>query len=173
MFTCFWSWSALDMQTGLIRCGLVPSVAWSGALPAIPPAPKTWQIFHEVVLRVFEIRGLQFMYPELATHRAIFKNHGASKIVYNINKDDESWIHGYDPETKQQSTVRVFQDEPNPTKVIRVKSTLKTILHNDDASCHTSAQTTRFLEDQKIKLTGHPPYSSDLAPNDFYLFPSV
>ncbi|GBP58842.1 Histone-lysine N-methyltransferase SETMAR [Eumeta japonica] len=47
------------------------------------------------------------------------------------------------------------------------------ILHHDDASCHTSAETTRFLEGQKIKLTGHPPYSFNLAPNDFYLFPSV
>ncbi|GBP09947.1 hypothetical protein EVAR_92481_1 [Eumeta japonica] len=25
----------------------------------------------------------------------------------------------------------------------------------------------------KIELTGHPPHSSDLAPNDFYLFTSV
>ncbi|GBP30205.1 hypothetical protein EVAR_94513_1 [Eumeta japonica] len=38
-------------------------------------------------------------------------------------------------------------------------------------SCHTSAETTLFLEGQKIKLTSHPPYSPDLAPNDFYLFP--
>ncbi|GBP26147.1 hypothetical protein EVAR_74909_1 [Eumeta japonica] len=42
--------------------------------------------------------------------------------------------------------------------------------------CHTSAETARFLEGQKIELTGHPPYSpdlADLAPNDFYWFPSV
>ncbi|GBP50618.1 Histone-lysine N-methyltransferase SETMAR [Eumeta japonica] len=43
------------------------------------------------------------------------------------------------------------------------------ILHYNNASCHTSAETTRFLDE----LTGHPPYSPDLAPNDFYLFPSV
>ncbi|GBP82492.1 hypothetical protein EVAR_58538_1 [Eumeta japonica] len=36
----------------------------------------------------------------------------------------------------------------------------------------TSAETTRFLEGQMIELTGHPPYSPDLAPNDFYLFPN-
>ncbi|GBP06009.1 Histone-lysine N-methyltransferase SETMAR [Eumeta japonica] len=47
------------------------------------------------------------------------------------------------------------------------------ILHHDNASCHTSTETTRFLEGQKIKLTGHPPYGPDLAPNDFYLLPSV
>ncbi|GBP23539.1 hypothetical protein EVAR_12821_1 [Eumeta japonica] len=66
---------------------------------------------------------------------------------------DESWIYAYNPETKQQSTVWVFQDELNPTKVIRDKSTLKPA----------------FL----IESTGHPPYSPDLAPNDLYLLPGV
>ncbi|GBP51339.1 Mariner Mos1 transposase [Eumeta japonica] len=47
------------------------------------------------------------------------------------------------------------------------------ILNHDNASCNTSAETTRFLEGHKIELTGHPAYSLDLAPIDFYLFPSV
>ena len=41
---------------------------------------------------------------------------GASKHVYDIVTGDESWIYEYEPENKQQSTVWVFQDEPNPTK---------------------------------------------------------
>ncbi|GBP08581.1 hypothetical protein EVAR_72325_1, partial [Eumeta japonica] len=36
-----------------------------------------------------------------------------------------------------------------------------------------SAETIRFSEGQKIELTSYPPYNPDLAPNDFYLFPSV
>lgn len=149
-------------------------------------------------------------------------NRGDSKAVYNIYTGDESWIYAYDPETKQQSTVWVFQNEPNPTKVTRAKSTLKQmvacffginghvatvplenrktvnsdwytticlpevfeqirktnqrrriILHHDNASCHTSRETTLFLEGQNVELTGHPPYSPDLAPNDFYLFPNI
>ncbi|GBP48822.1 hypothetical protein EVAR_8430_1 [Eumeta japonica] len=48
------------------------------------------------------------------------KQSWASKAVYfNVYTGDESWIYVYDPETKQQLTVWVFQDEPNPTKVIR------------------------------------------------------
>ncbi|GBP35415.1 hypothetical protein EVAR_94866_1 [Eumeta japonica] len=50
---------------------------------------------------------------------------------------------------------------------------IKKSVHHDNASCHTSAETTRFLEGQKIELTGHPPFSPDLVPNDLYLFPSV
>ncbi|GBP97398.1 Mariner Mos1 transposase [Eumeta japonica] len=56
-----------------------------------------------------------------------------------------------------------------------MKNTLhcRIILHHDNANRHTSPEAIRFLEGQKIQLTGHPPYSSDLSPNDFYLFPSV
>lgn len=149
-------------------------------------------------------------------------NRGASKDVYKIVTGDESWIYAYEPETKQQSTVWVFQNEQNPTKVIRARSTSKQmiacffgitghvatvpleerrtvnsewytticlpkvfseirktntrrriILHHDNASSHTSHQTSDFLSTQHIELMGHPPYSPDLAPNDFFLFPSV
>lgn len=46
-------------------------------------------------------------------------NRGDSKAVFNIYRGDESWIYAYDPETKQQLTVWVFQNEPNVTKVTR------------------------------------------------------
>lgn len=146
----------------------------------------------------------------------------ASKHVYDIVTGDESWIYAYEPESKQQSTVWVFQDEPNPTKVVRARSTSKQMiacffgktghvatvpleqrrtvnsewytticlpvvfqeirktnrrrritLHHDNASSHTSAQTTAFLSTQNIDLMSHPPYSPDLSPNDFFLFPYV
>ena len=43
------------------------------------------------------------------------------------------------------------------------------VLH-DNASSNTSAQTSLFLTGQNVELMGHPPYSPDLAPNDFFLF---
>lgn len=147
---------------------------------------------------------------------------GASKDVYKIVTGDESWIYAYEPETKQQSTVWVFEDEPNPTKVVRARSTSKQmvacffgktghvatvpleqrrtvnsewytticlpevfgeirkankrrriIVHHDNASSHTSAQTSAFLTGQNVELMSHPPYSPDLAPNDFFLFPHI
>ncbi|GBP47545.1 hypothetical protein EVAR_40101_1 [Eumeta japonica] len=42
-----------------------------------------------------------------------------------LQKRDESWIYAYDRETKQQSTLWMSHDEPNPTKLIRSESTLK------------------------------------------------
>ena len=53
---------------------------------------------------------------------------GASQHVYGILTGDESWIYAYEPESRQQSTVRVFQDEPNPTKVARARGTSKRII---------------------------------------------
>lgn len=47
------------------------------------------------------------------------------------------------------------------------------ILHHDNASSHTSRQTQDYLSSQTIELMGHPPYSPDLAPNDFFLFPQI
>ena len=40
---------------------------------------------------------------------------GALKHVYDIVTGDESWIYTYEPESNQQSTVWVFEDEPNAT----------------------------------------------------------
>jgi [histone H3]-lysine36 N-dimethyltransferase SETMAR len=47
------------------------------------------------------------------------------------------------------------------------------ILHHDYASSHTSAQTDVYLSTQHIELMGHPPYSPDLALDDFFLFPHI
>ena len=45
------------------------------------------------------------------------------------------------------------------------------IIHHDNASSHTSAPTLAFFED--IDLLAHPPYSPDLAPCDYFLFPRL
>lgn len=58
-------------------------------------------------------------------------------------------------------------------KIRKINKRRKIILHHDNASCHTSAQTTAYLNIENVELMGHPPYSPDLAPNDFFLFPTV
>lgn len=47
------------------------------------------------------------------------------------------------------------------------------ILHYDNASSHTAGGTQKFITDNKITLMQHPPYSPDLAPCDFWLFPKL
>lgn len=150
---------------------------------------------------------------------------GSSRRVYDIITGDESWIYQYDPETKRQSTVWVFQNEATPTKVKRSRSAGKILiasyfsltgflvsiplrdqrsinaewyttkclpevfsvvsnkrpntglrgllLHHDNAPAHTALKTRDFLDSTPVKLLGHPPYSPDLAPCDFFLFPKI
>ena len=50
------------------------------------------------------------------------------KVRYKIVTVDESWICAYEPETKLQSTVWVFEPGPNPTKVVCERITLKQML---------------------------------------------
>ncbi|XP_031622994.1 histone-lysine N-methyltransferase SETMAR-like [Contarinia nasturtii] len=47
------------------------------------------------------------------------------------------------------------------------------ILHHDNAGSHTAKKTNDYLTAQSIDLLHHPPYSPDLAPCDFFLFPKV
>ena len=44
-------------------------------------------------------------------------------------------------------------------------------LHWDNAPVHSAAVVQQFLANQSIKTIAHPPYSPDLAPADFFLFP--
>jgi hypothetical protein len=44
------------------------------------------------------------------------------------------------------------------------------LLHRDNAPSHTSVLTQQFLAKNKIPVIPKPPYSSDLAPCDFFLF---
>ena len=47
------------------------------------------------------------------------------------------------------------------------------LLHQDNAPAHRANQTRQFLEEQGVQEVGHPPYSPDLAPCDFFVFPHV
>lgn len=47
------------------------------------------------------------------------------------------------------------------------------MLHHDNAAPHKSAIVTEYLQNERVKLLPHPPYSPDLAPCNFFLFPRI
>lgn len=47
------------------------------------------------------------------------------------------------------------------------------MLHHDGAPAHTSQLVQQFLTKYEIILVPHPPYSPDMAPCDFFLFPKL
>jgi len=47
------------------------------------------------------------------------------------------------------------------------------MLHHDNAPCHTAISVNQFLASKNIAVAPQPPYSPDLSPCDFFLFPRL
>jgi histone-lysine N-methyltransferase SETMAR len=47
------------------------------------------------------------------------------------------------------------------------------MFHWDNAQVHTAEKVQRFLAKKQIQVIPHPPYSPDLAPADYFLFPTL
>ncbi len=47
------------------------------------------------------------------------------------------------------------------------------LIHHDNASPHTAIPTLAFLGEHDMEMVAHPPYSPDLAPCNFFLFPRL
>ena len=47
------------------------------------------------------------------------------------------------------------------------------ILHQNNAPAHNASYVKQFLANKNNNVLEHPPYSPDLAPCDFYLFPKI
>ena len=66
------------------------------------------------------------------------------------------------------STLRALK-----ARLRRVRPNKDAILHHDNARPHTSHRTQQALQQMNLAQLPHPPYSPDLAPSDFFLFPQL
>ena len=148
-----------------------------------------------------------------------------SNFLNTVITGDESWVYGYDPETKAQSSQWRHPSSPRPKKARQVRSNVKVLLtvffdssgvlhheyapqgqtvtkeyyegvlcrlrnavrrkrpdlwaakswqlHHDNAPAHSSHLIQRFLVKHNIPLVRQAPYSPDMAPCDFWLFPKL
>ena len=55
----------------------------------------------------------------------------------------------------------------------RGKLRLKVLFHQDNAPVHKSGVAMAALNKAGFEIVHHPPYSPDLAPSNFYLFPNL
>jgi len=60
-------------------------------------------------------------------------------------------------------------------RVIRVRPSIADnwMLHHDNAPCHTAISVMEFLAKKGVPVVPQPPYSPELGPCDFYLFPKL
>lgn len=146
-------------------------------------------------------------------------------LLQRVITGDESWVYGYDVETKAQSSQWKLPHEPRPKKARQVRSNVKVLLtvffdcrgvvhyeflpqgrtvnkeyylqvmrnlreairqkrpdlwknknwllHHDNAPAHASLLVREFLAKNNTTILPQPPYSPDLAPCDFFLFPKL
>ena len=47
------------------------------------------------------------------------------------------------------------------------------MVHHDNVPCHTAVSINEFLAEKRIPVVTQPPYSPDLSPCDFLLFPRL
>ena len=47
------------------------------------------------------------------------------------------------------------------------------VLHHDNAPAHSALSIRQFLAERNVPTLEQPPYSPDLAPCDFFLFPKL
>jgi len=59
-------------------------------------------------------------------------------------------------------------------RVVRVRPSIADnwMLHHDNAPCHTKISVIEFLAKKGIPVVPQPPYSPDLSPCNFFLFPN-
>ena len=151
-------------------------------------------------------------------------NHEPESIK-TIITGDETWVDGYDLETKFQSSQWKHPESPRPKKTRQIRSNVKVMLtyffdsrgivhheyapegqttnkeyylqvlcrlreavrrkrpdmwaaknfqlHLNNALGHSAHVIQAFLAKNSMSLVRHAPYSSDLAPCDFWLFPKL
>ncbi|KAG5347428.1 SETMR methyltransferase, partial [Acromyrmex charruanus] len=90
---------------------------------------------------------------------------------------DETWIHYFTPETKEQSKQWISPREPAPKKAKTVKSVgkvmKKVLFHPNNARVYTCPAPMAKFNEFRYELLLHPAYSPDLAPCNYFLFPNL
>jgi len=69
--------------------------------------------------------------------------------------------------------VQVLESLRKSIRRFRGEISDKWFLHHDNAPSHTSNAVRELLAQNNITTLPHPPYSPDLAPCDFFLFPKL
>ena len=107
------------------------------------------------------------------------RSKSTTKVMYTVFFNSKG-VLAQIPCKKNQSVNSVFYTQKVLPEVIRSINVQRPatgtrgikILH-DNAPAHKSEMTKAFLKDNRLEVLGHPPYSPDLAPCDFFLFPRL
>lgn len=129
-----------------------------------------------------------FYSPESRTQRQQWVRKGEShalsvrpstfqpKVLYTIFINCEGIVAKVMSPPSTTVNAQFYRETVLPSVIagIRERHPTGTIhLHHDNAPPHRSSNVQLFLQEQHIDLVSHPPYSPDLSPCDFFLFPRL
>ncbi len=83
-------------------------------------------------------------------------------VLYQKNVDTAFYI-----ETLRKLRICIWKKRPE----LRVENLF--VLYHDNAPSHQADSMQKFLEKNNMRLMPHPPYSPDLLPCDFFIFPKL
>ncbi|PSN56149.1 hypothetical protein C0J52_03342, partial [Blattella germanica] len=104
-------------------------------------------------------------YDASRTHLERYRREGEG-FLRRIITIDETWARAYEPQLKRQS------NEWSPRKVT-VRNTTTNVKAMDNARAHEAVAVTDLLLRWGWEVLYHPPYSPDLSPCDYDLFPKM
>ena len=129
--------------------------------------------------------------PETKMQSSIWKHSGspppkkalvrrsAGKVMHMVFLDRDGLVYDHEvpPHTTVTSAYYSQVLKVDLKRHIRAKRPEKVqngwLLHHDNAPAHTAHLTVQTLNELDVEVLAHPPYSPDLAPCDFWLFPTL
>jgi histone-lysine N-methyltransferase SETMAR len=99
-----------------------------------------------------------------------------SKVLYTIFFTSEGVVAKVMSPPTSTITAAYYKETVLPTVLAGLREKQpsgKIHLHHDNAPAHRSSLVQLYLQEQEVDLVPHPPYSPDLAPCDFFLFPRL
>ena len=93
-------------------------------------------------------------------------------------------VRGYDSSKKAERRVKTTVTGQSYEDVLRTKflpalrekrpkKAAAVLFHHDNAPPHQAARVHQLFDDNNFEVVPHAPYSLDLAPSDFWLFPTL
>lgn len=143
---------------------------------SIVTGDETWLYYYDVPTKS---QSKVWMFEDEDNPVTVRKSRSVKKRMVAVFFSARGIVERVVLETQKTVTGSWYTEECLPKvmqalKKIRPNSRMDTwFFHHDNAPAHRSKVCTEYLACTGIKLMEHPPYSPDLAPCDFALFPYV
>lgn len=137
---------------------------------------ETWLYYYDVPTKA---QNKVWVFDDDDTPVIVRKSRSVKKKMIAVFFKSSGILERVVLDTQKTVTAKWYTEQCLPKvigsmKNLRPKSRMDTwYLHHDNAPAHRAKACTEYLTTTGLKLLEHPPYSPDLAPCDFALFPHV